>query len=160
MAKKLLINIEVDAKFGELNQLEKRLDNLKNSRKALLAIQKKNGSLDKGDRARLTALTQEISIQTKERSKLTRAVQQENKERRGLVTQYEKESAKLNTLRKQLKNLILTEKGGSKATEKLAREVHVLDKRLKGVDARAGQFQRSVGIRINSRIKCSSFIYW
>lgn len=67
------------------------------------------------------------------------------KETNNLTNAYEKESIRLNKLRKELKNLILTEGESSKKTKQLAAEVQKLDAKLKKADAAAGQFQRNVG---------------
>jgi hypothetical protein len=61
------------------------------------------------------------------------------------TTEYQKQSVELNRLRKRLKDLVLVEGENAKSTRKLAREVQQLDAKLKKADARAGQFQRSVG---------------
>lgn len=88
----------------------------------------------------------------KDNKELTLSVQQQNKalkdqikETSSLSSAYDKQSAKLNRLRKELKNVILTEGEGSKKTKRLAKEVQNLDNKLKKVDAAAGQFQRNVG---------------
>ena len=67
------------------------------------------------------------------------------KEKLGLVSAYDKESKRLNELRKKYKDLIIAGKGNEAATKKLGKEVQLLDKRLKGADAAAGQFQGNVG---------------
>tara|TARA_R110000782_G_scaffold190021_3_gene279939 strand:+ start:498 stop:3479 length:2982 start_codon:yes stop_codon:yes gene_type:complete len=74
------------------------------------------------------------------------------KETLGLLNAYDKESKRLNTLRKDYKSLLVQQKKGvklNKAQEKslreLGKEVKELDKNLKDVDAEAGQFQREVG---------------
>ena len=60
-------------------------------------------------------------------------------------TEYEKASVRLNKMRRELKDLALTEDKASNKTKKLAREVTKLDQKLKQADASAGQFQREVG---------------
>jgi hypothetical protein len=60
-------------------------------------------------------------------------------------TEYEKASVRLRQMRRQLKDLALTETKASKSTLQLQKKVQALDAQLKKADARAGQFQRSVG---------------
>lgn len=58
---------------------------------------------------------------------------------------YDKLSNKLNRLRKEYKDLAVSEKASTKEAEDLLEEIQRLDKQLKKVDASAGQFQRNVG---------------
>lgn len=67
------------------------------------------------------------------------------KEQLGLIGVYDKQSKRLNELRKEYKNLILSEGKATKETKRLEKEITKLDKELKEVDASAGQFQRNVG---------------
>ena len=80
----------------------------------------------------------QISAQRKANKQLAR-------ETAGLAGAYEKESKTLIKLRKQLKDLIITEGEGSKKTQQLKKRVAELDTKLKSADAAAGQFQRNVG---------------
>jgi hypothetical protein len=83
-------------------------------------------------------LKAQISAQRKANKQLAR-------ETTGLAGAYEKESKTLIKLRKQLKDLIITEGEGSKKTQQLKQRVTELDTKLKSADAAAGQFQRNVG---------------
>ncbi|MHC4379426.1 MAG: phage tail tape measure protein, partial [Planctomycetota bacterium] len=74
-----------------------------------------------------------------------KAVKDEILAEKGLVSEYQKQSATLNNLRKKYKDLILVQGKETRATRKLRKEITTLDKRLKKVDAATGQFQRSVG---------------
>ncbi len=58
---------------------------------------------------------------------------------------YDKLSNKLNRLRKEYKDLVVSEKGATEEAQNLLAEIQKLDKQLKDVDASAGQFQRNVG---------------
>jgi myosin heavy subunit len=94
------------------------------------------------------AETQEAKAVAATRIELARkkkAVKDEILAEKGLVSEYQKQSATLNNLRKKYKDLILTQGKETRATRKLRREITTLDKRLKKVDAATGQFQRSVG---------------
>ena len=58
---------------------------------------------------------------------------------------YRKASIRLNKMRTDLKNIIIEEGKASKGTKRLAREVILLDGKLRAADAAAGQFGRNVG---------------
>ncbi|MGB0896882.1 MAG: phage tail tape measure protein [Flavobacteriaceae bacterium] len=62
-----------------------------------------------------------------------------------LATAYEKQSVVLTKLRREYKNVALTEGEASVKAKRLRNEILKLDTALKGVDANVGQFQRSVG---------------
>ena len=85
---------------------------------------------------------EELKVQISEQNKSNKLLA---KEKLNLIDTYSKESARLNKLRKQYKNLILEQGKGAKGAAKLEKEISELDKTLKDVDASAGQFQRNVG---------------
>ena len=93
------------------------------------------------DREKKTAETL-AKIKKNEDDKLTKI---QIKELEELSDVYGVQSKRLNTLRKQYKNLLLTEGKTTKQTRKLGKEVKRLDRSLKDVDEAAGQFQRNVG---------------
>jgi len=61
-----------------------------------------------------------------------------------IVSAYDKQSNRLNILRKRYKNVAAEQGIASKEAKKLRVEVSKLDKELKDIDASAGQFQRNV----------------
>jgi hypothetical protein len=85
---------------------------------------------------------EELKVQISEQSRINKQLARETT---GLAGAYEKESKTLIKLRKQLKDLIITEGEGSKKTQQLKQRVTELDQKLKSADAAAGQFQRNVG---------------
>jgi hypothetical protein len=119
---------DVDRSFKGLNQTTKERLKLQNNLK----------------RANSDSIQQneELRIQLQQQKKTNKELA---REKLGLITVYEKESKRLNKLRKELKDLILTEGESSAKTKKLAAEVTKLDTKLKKADAAAGQFQRNVG---------------
>ena len=139
------INSKIKAEAKTLEQLQADLDSLK----------KQRVSLNKAEKAGLVTAKQA----NKERSELNVLVKVANKNlndaqkevigltavNKKLDGEYTKQSKRLNALRKQFKDLTLTEKGTTKETKKLEKEIIKLDKELKDVDAAAGQFQRNVG---------------
>ena len=82
------------------------------------------------------------TIRARERKK---AIKDQAREELGLTSAYEKQSRKLNELRKKYKDMALTQGTSTRAARKLRKEITQLDGRLKRVDASVGQFQRNVG---------------
>ncbi len=106
--------------------------------KALLATRKK---LEESRASGAVELAKEkIALQEQNKANKEAA-----KEKLKLVDAYQKESKRLNELRKQYKALAVAEGKSTKETRKLQKEIGKLDKELKDVDASAGQFQRNVG---------------
>ena len=83
-----------------------------------------------------------LRVQLQEQRK---ASKQLAREQLGLTSAYEKQSRKLNELRKKYKDMALTQGTSTRAARKLRKEITQLDGRLKRVDASVGQFQRNVG---------------
>ena len=147
---------ERTAALKKIVQLQKQLDKERkkaiNTGKQAVGIQKdlvkvqeqerRVGKQLKVARTEKFRQLQETNLALRNQKKLVKAEIIENSK---LSSVYERQSAKLNRLRKELKNLILTEGEGSAKTKKLALEVGNLDRKLKGADAAAGQFQRNVG---------------
>jgi hypothetical protein len=72
-------------------------------------------------------------------------LQREEKSKKKQLTLYQQESKRLNELRNNYKDLVLSGKAYEKSTTDLLEEIQKLDKQLKDVDASVGQFQRNVG---------------
>ena len=85
---------------------------------------------------------EELKVQLQEQRKSNKELA---KEKLGLISTYEKESKRLNALRKEYKSLRLENGKDTKETEELRKEIQKLDKELKEVDADVGQFNREVG---------------
>ena len=126
---------EIDAAYKGLSEVEKQ-------RLKLREQERKAGKQLQAARSKEFKQLQEANLA---KQKQTKAVKDELRETSKLSSEYERQSAKLNRLRKNLKNLILTEGEGTAKTKKLAAEVGKLDTKLKNADAAAGQFQRNVG---------------
>jgi len=119
---------EADLSIKTLNKAEKEQIRIKQRIKQLQSDQGKQNEL--------------LKLQLSEQRK---AIKQTAKERLGLVSVYQKESARLNDLRKKYKDIALTQGENSKQAKRLRGEVTKLDAKLKKVDASVGQFQRNVG---------------
>ncbi len=147
---------ERTAALKEITRLQKQLDKERKKaintgkqavgiEKELVKVQEQDRKVKKQLKVARTEKFRQLQESRLAQRKQNQAIKAEVIENSKLSTEYEKQSAKLNRLRKNLKNLILTEGEGSAKTKKLALEVSKLDKRLKGADAAAGQFQRNVG---------------
>lgn len=134
---------------------KKSVEGLKKRQRVIQSVNQVSKEMLKLEKQRKVASSQLQLAETKEakavqatRIELARkkkAVKQEILAEKGLVSEYQKQSATLNNLRKKYKDLILTQGKETRATRKLRKEITTLDKRLKKVDAATGQFQRSVG---------------
>ena len=74
-----------------------------------------------------------------------RVSKQKAKESLKLVGAYERESRRLNDLRKKYKNLAVQGKENTKVGQKWLQQITRLDKKLKAIDKTVGQSQREVG---------------
>lgn len=101
--------------------------------------------LNKEEEEQLSKLTQEITLINLERAESAKANKLLAKESLGLTSEYQRQSKRLNDLRKEFKDLLLIEGKTTKETRRLEKEVNDLDRTLKDVDEAAGQFQRNVG---------------
>ena len=134
---------------------KKSVEGLKKRQRAVQSVNQVSKEMLKLEKQRKVASSQLQLAETKEakavqatRIELARkkkAVKQEILAEKGLVSEYQKQSATLNNHRKKYKDLILTQGKETRATRKLRKEITTLDSRLKRVDANVGQFQRSVG---------------
>ncbi|MDH3879523.1 MAG: hypothetical protein OET18_16910, partial [Desulfobacterales bacterium] len=134
---------------------KKSVEGLKKRQRAVQSVNQVSKEMLKLEKQRKVASSQLQLAETKEakavaatRIELARkkkAVKDEILAEKGLVSEYQKQSATLNNLRKKYKDLILTQGKETRATRKLRKEIGTLDRRLKRVDASVGQFQRSVG---------------
>ena len=91
---------------------------------------------------KLTVETAKAKIEQQEYDK---AIKETAKDELGLISAYQKESKTLNDMRKQYKDLVLTQGEHAKGTKDLLTNITALDTKLKKVDATVGQHQRNVG---------------
>jgi hypothetical protein len=146
-------NLKLSA--DELKMNAKEYDSVKKNQKAIQEFEKSEQQLLRTEQQReklqqerirtinqgLTQQQKQIALSEKKRKIAEKSAREELK----LNSAYAKQSRKLNDLRKEYKDLIITQGKETKATKKMRKEIQKLDKQLKGVDASAGQFQRSVG---------------
>jgi len=90
-----------------------------------------------------------LSIETaklkQEEANYNQIVKNAAKDELGMISLYQKESIRLNDLRKAYKDLVLAKKEDSVAGKALLKNLTDLDAKLKHVDATVGQHQRNVG---------------
>lgn len=136
----------------ELSKASKTINDLNRANKAvaqgeleLARIRTENAKLIKEEAKanQEKQKTQQQSIKTEiEYQKLQKI---SNTERKKTLDAYQKESKALNDLRNKYKAVAAEQGINSKAAQDLLRKLEPLDKKLKGIDASAGQFQRNVG---------------
>lgn len=85
---------------------------------------------------------EELKILISQQAKINKELA---KEKLGLVTLYDKESKRLNELRKKYKDVALEKGRNSSEAKKLRKETIDLDKSLKQLDADVGQHNRNIG---------------
>lgn len=140
-----VLDSEDNKTFKSVKKTEEAIKALNDAEEVTLKIRKEKAKLQN----KLATLTND---EVQKNAQLRVIIQEQNKSRKeqaketlGLVGAYEKQSKKLNQLRKDFKNLRTEEGKATKETDALQREIQKLDKELKEVDASAGQFQRNVG---------------
>jgi len=147
---------------GDSKDLKKLNDLLEENKDAVEKLDKfqkerikTQKELDKIEKQRLKTIEKIKSSTTDEALELAKArieLQERNKatkelakESLGLISAYQKESKRLNDLRKEYKDLAVQNKENTKEGKKLLKNITTLDKKLKDVDETVGQNQRSVG---------------
>jgi hypothetical protein len=129
--------------LDKLDQFQKGFEKILETQEKFLKQSKKEPKTAENiDKITISVKNEKLNIQLQNQKK---ANKEAAKEELGLISVYDKQSKKLNELRKEYKNLILSEGKATKATKALEKEITKLDKELKDVDAAAGQFQRNVG---------------
>jgi myosin heavy subunit len=137
MANKIVgFTINIDG-IDSINDLNKAIKQTEAELKNLAA-----GTQEFADKAEeLARLKAEQKAIKKQQDDLNKSfIEQSN-----AIGSYDKLSNKLNRLRKEYKDLAVSEKASTKEAQDLLDEIQKLDKQLKDVDASAGQFQRNVG---------------
>jgi hypothetical protein len=137
MAKKVLFEIEIDSNFQDLNKIEQSLTKLKKQRQELIKIQKSEKGLNKAQQQQLTKLNQQIKLQTGERRKLEKAVQQNARDSNNLTGAFERQNNRLKRLKKELLDTIVTESKMSAKTRGLSKDVNKLENELREAKAQA-----------------------
>lgn len=146
--------------FIELKKKEEELriktaNALKAEQQALAAKQKVEQSLIDTEKKSIQLgdaknRSQNRSIKLTEQEKLEIRLLNRGKREAAIIssklsTEYEKQSTRLIQLKRQYKDIALSQGTSGKAAKQLRNEITALDSRLKKVDASVGEFQRNVG---------------
>lgn len=113
--------------------------------KELAATKEANAKINIKLAAAQTKENQELLKNKIRLQEANKAAKQRAKESLGLVSAYDRESRRLNELRKRYKNLAVQERANSKEAKELLKNITKLDKSLKSIDKTVGQSQRNVG---------------
>ncbi len=134
----------ITAKKGSLGSTPTTLKDAEDMQKLVESVTQLDAGLTKVKKTReqLTVETAKAKIQQQEYDK---AIKETAKDELGLVSAYQKESKTLNDMRKQYKDLALSQKESTKEGKELLANITKLDSKLKAVDATVGQHQRNVG---------------
>ena len=127
------INIEGIQSVSELN------NKIKETKKAFEDAKSAEERLELGEK--LGKLVAEQKAVKKAQDDLNKSFQ----ETASAARPYDALSAKLNKLRKDYKDLAVTNQANTEEGKKLLSQIQELDKSLKGIDASVGQYQREVG---------------
>ena len=128
-----------------VQQTKAAIDSLNKAEKTSETIRKNKLALEQKLKVAVSDNVQqneELKVLLSEQNKINKQLA---REKLNLVSAYDKESKRLNDLRKKYKDLALTEGESSKKARELLKEITALDTKLKGVDASVGQYQRNVG---------------
>jgi len=119
---------KIEVAFKETNKLAKEKIRLNERLKQSTSEQAKSNAV----------LSERLREQKKANKELAR-------EQLGLISEYQKLSKRLISLRNEYKNLAAQNKENTKEGRALLKQVKALDSRLKGIDKTVGQSQRNVG---------------
>lgn len=128
-----------------LNKRKKAIDEVNTVEKEMIRLDKQKESLQAKLQLAESSQAKAVERTRQALNKKRKAVRDQIKAETTLTGAYQKQSKRLNELRLRLKNIIIEEGKSSKETRRLAREVTLLDGKLKAADRAAGQFQRNVG---------------
>lgn len=140
-----ILNTQDNKSLKSIQKTKKAVKQLSEAEQKAATIRKQKLNLErKLDIANATRTKDNIVLteQIKKQNQATRDNVKENTKALGAYTNL---SAKLNRLRKEYKDLALTEGTTTKKTKDLAAQIQFLDTKLKGVDKTVGQSQRNVG---------------
>ena len=90
-------------------------------------------------------IAKETAVINERRRQQNKTLKEQAKLELGLVSAYDKESKKLNELRKRYKDLAVQNRETTKEGRNMLDQITQLDNKLKGIDSKVGQYQRSVG---------------
>lgn len=132
------LETQIKSLTTEQNNVRVASQDLNNINKEAIRLEARLGRLT-GERAEENA---ELSEQIRQQRRVLR---ERARASLGLVSIYEEESRRLNELRREYRDVALTQGTTSDEAVRLQNEIQELNDRLVEVDGNAGQFQRNVG---------------
>lgn len=144
-SKKILSLKKTFGSAEELEKIEKEIEKVNVVTEESIKLQKQKEKLQAKLQASQGAIGIEIAKSKIQQQKLNKAQKEAAKRALGLVGEYEKQSKRLVSLRKQFKDMRLEQGKSTKETRALQKEITRLDRELKDVDESVGQFSRNVG---------------
>jgi len=144
-AQKLVLNQEDNKTIQSVQRTRDAVRELNEVERAALKVQKQKKALSEQliiANSKQGRQNQELKVQIQQQTKATKQLVLENAK---IVGSYSALSARLNRVRKEYKNMAVSEGEASIKTKQLRIEVLKLDAQLKRVDASVGQSQRNVG---------------
>jgi hypothetical protein len=152
--KQFKATIKVSSEASKNNPI-KSYDDAKKAEKDINDVQKAVKGLTEVEKQRVKLQQKLIDVQSEQAKQNAvlrediRIINRENKraavQASELTTEYEKQSARLNTLRREYKDLAAQNKSNTKEAKALLKEITELDSQLKEIDKTVGQNQRNVG---------------
>ena len=128
-----------------VKEVDETVDALNQTREAGIAIDKKILQAEKKLAESRSSRIKDLDIIRLRTQEQNKANKEAAKNSLGLVSAYQKESKRLNSLRDEYKDLAIQNKQNTAEGKKLLKNIVTLDKRLKDLDDSVGQNFRSVG---------------
>lgn len=141
MSEQIVFGIRIDGLDGTIRNQQQLTDAIKQTKKELSGKDIDSSEYKKLQKTlgTLTAAQKNFRKETRDQAREAQAGA------KGTEGAYRRLSAQLAISRERMKDLAAAGKKNTQEFKNLSREVTTLDGRLKRIDARAGQFQRSVG---------------
>lgn len=140
---------EFTAAQEKLTSSTKNLNSVNAKRKALadeeIRLQKQLLKAKAQNNKAQQTTSKRLAVEREKRKALNKEIRQQAKVSAGLTNAYDRESMKLNELRRQYKGLAAEGKANTRQAREMLAEIGKLDAKLKGIDSNVGQFQRNVG---------------
>lgn len=132
------LNTQATNLNNSINQGNEALKERERLERQLIRLQERN-------RLATSQTNREIIKQRVEIQEQTRNVKREETARNQIVGAYRRQSAQLNILKEQYKDLAVEERQSTDEGRRLARQIEILQQKVRGADQAVGDFQRNVG---------------
>jgi hypothetical protein len=142
---KEILNKEDNKSIQSIQKTKEAVSKLSQAQKVSVQVEKEKLKLEERLIKSRKKQSQENQVIKEQLIAEAKSKKQLARETLGLVGAYEKESKRLNELRKKYKDLAISEGVTTKESKKLLAQIVKLDTKLKGIDRTVGQSQRNVG---------------